>query len=51
MWNIRDQGRPESTRCLRTIKSDVRKPAKMNAKDREDLKSKAVGTIRLCLSN
>jgi hypothetical protein len=50
MWHIRVKDILSQQGCLRTIKVDDVKPVKMDVKDLEDLKSRAPGTIRLCLN-
>jgi len=51
LWQTRVKDLLAQQGCLRVIKSNAEKPAKMTADDWEDLKIKGAGTIRLCLSD
>ena len=48
---VKSQGHAGTTCCLRTIKVDATKPAKMDTEDWEEMKIKAADTIRLSMSD
>ena len=51
LWQSRVKDLLGQQGCLRTIKADSTKPTKMDPEDWEEMKIKAAGTIRLCLSD
>ena len=50
LWRSRPKDLLGQQRCLRTIKANARKPAKMDSRDSEEMKIKEARTIWLCLS-